>query len=60
MRLFVRLESRSSFQRMGVLAADAWVDEIDRVREVTGIPIRRFEPSEWESALAWLDPDSHW
>lgn len=60
MRFFIRLESRSEFQRMGILAADAWTDEVDRLREVTGIPIRRFDPSERESAIAWLDPDSHW
>ena len=59
LRLFIRLEARSAFQRVGILADEAWADEIDRLREVTGISIRRFPPSDRESALAWLDPDSH-
>ena len=57
-RFFVRLEVRSEFERIAVLADDAWIAEISRLRDVTATEIRHFPPSEREAALAWLDSDS--
>lgn len=57
-RFFARLELRSEFERVAILADDAWDAEVARLRDVTGIPIRCFPPSDRESALAWLDSNT--
>lgn len=57
-RFSIRLELRKHFERAAILGESRWEAEMSRAEEVTGIPIRRFEASERQSALAWLDPDS--
>ncbi len=54
-RFSLRLDLRSDFERVAVLADRAWDAEISRLQEVTNLPIRRFPPSDRQSALAWLE-----
>ena len=57
-RFFARLELRKHFARVAVLGACRWDAEISRLEEVSGLPTRRFEPSDRQAALDWLDPES--
>ncbi len=57
-RFSVRLEVRRHFERLAILGGSRLDAEMSRLEEVTAIPIRRFEASERQAALDWLDPNS--
>ena len=57
-RFSARLELRKHFERMAIIGGARWEAEMSRLAEVTGIPVRRFEATERQAALDWLDPDS--
>ncbi len=57
-RFFARLELRTKFQRVAILADRAWDAEVSRVQDVTNLPTRRFPPSDRQSALAWLESNT--
>ncbi len=57
-RFSIRLELRKHFERLAILGESRWEGEMSRLEEVTGMPIRRFEPSERQAALDWLDTDN--
>ncbi|MDJ0611428.1 MAG: STAS/SEC14 domain-containing protein [Kiloniellales bacterium] len=58
LRFFARLEVRDKFERIAVLAAKAWHAEVSRLQEIMDVPIRRFSPSDRDTAMAWLETDS--
>ena len=57
-RFFARLELRSIFERVAILADEPWRKEMSRLKEVTNLPIRQFSDSDRQSALAWLESGS--
>ena len=57
-RFIARLELRSSFARVAILADKPWGKEISRLKEVSNLPIRQFSDSDRQSALAWLESGS--
>ena len=57
-RFAARLELHDKFERVAVLADRAWDAEVSRLQEVTRLPVRRFPPSDRESALAWLESNT--
>ncbi len=57
-RFFARLELHAKFERVAILADRAWDAEVSRLQEVTNLPIRRFPPSDRQSALAWLESNT--
>jgi hypothetical protein len=54
-RFFARLEIRRHVERVAILADGAWQAEVGRLKEVLNLPVRRFPPSDRQSALAWLE-----
>lgn len=58
LRFFARLELRSNFERVAILANRAWNAEVSRLQEIVNFPVRRFPPSDRESAQAWLESTS--
>ncbi len=57
-RFIARLELRSSFERVALLADKPWGKEMSRLKEVSNLPIRQFSDSDRQSALAWLESGS--
>ncbi len=43
---------------VAILANRAWDAEVSRLQEVTSLTIRRFPPSDRQSALAWLESNT--
>ena len=58
-RFIVRLGLHATFERVAVLADRAWNAEVRRLQEVTHLLIRRFRPLDRQTALAWLDANTH-
>ncbi len=56
-RFFARLDLRALFERVAILADKAWEPEVNRLREVSALPVRRFPPSDRGAALDWLESD---
>ena len=50
-----RIDYRSKFERIAVLADATWTSEIGDLEEATRRPVRRFPTSDQQSAMAWLD-----
>ena len=55
-RFYARLDFRSYFERIAILADEGWGAEISRVQEVMHLPVRHYPTSDRQAALAWLDP----
>ncbi len=55
MRFLARMQFGTTLQRIAILADSSWDPEVERVREVTHLPVRRFPPSDRQSAKAWLN-----
>ncbi len=55
LRFFARLELRPNFERIAILASRAWDAEVRRLKEIMNLQVRRFPPSDRESARAWLE-----
>ena len=58
-RFFARLELRPHVERMAILANRAWDAEVRLLEEIMSIPIRRFPPSDRQSAQAWLESTNY-
>ncbi len=58
MRFLARMQFGATLQRIAILADSSWDPDIERVRDVTRLPVRRFPPSDLESAKAWLKSDA--
>ncbi len=57
-RFIARFEQRANFERLAVLADEAWDAEVNRFQEVMNLPTRRFPPSDRPTALAWLESNT--
>lgn len=57
-RFLARLELRSKFERVAVLADRAWDAEVSRLQDIAHLPVRRFPTSDRQSALAWLESNT--
>ena len=57
LRFSARLEVRDNFERVAILADRAWDAEVSRFRDVMDFPVRRFPPSDRQTAMAWLESD---
>lgn len=54
-RFFLRLELRSEFERIAILAESNWDHEVNRLHEVTVVPVQRYPAMDSEAAMAWLE-----
>jgi hypothetical protein len=54
-RFFARLELRPHVERVAILADGAWQAEVRRLEEDLNLPVRRYPPSDRQSAQAWLE-----
>ena len=55
LRFLARTEHRSTFERIAIIASDAWEAEVNRAEEILSGSVRRFSPSARESAEDWLE-----
>ena len=54
LRLFNITKFRSKFQRIAILADVTWTAEITDFEDMARVPVRRFAPSDRQSAEDWL------
>ncbi len=57
-RFCARLAQSAKLECVAVLADIAMNSEVRRLQEVMNLPVRRFPPSDRQSALAWLESNS--
>ncbi len=57
-RFAARLAIHDKIERVAVLAGRVWDAEVGRFEEVIHLPVRRFPPSDRQSALDWLESNT--
>ena len=57
-RFAARLAMQDKLERVAVLADRVWDAEVGRFEEAIHLPVRRFSPSDRQSALDWLESDT--
>ena len=55
LRFFAQTEHRSTFERVAIIASDAWQAEVNRAEEILSGSVRQFSPTARESAVEWLE-----